>query len=306
MSDMKLQLGIEIGDAALKLALFDPEAKKVLNTAYLATEVSPLDDIYTFESVLQAWLDQHGYDSVDTITLTLSVFRGVFRQIYIPPEASSNIKEYLTWKLNLLTGLKPDTFYFDYHVLRGDKIVGFTVVLIAVRRVWVDAVRKGFRSKKISPQIFELDVVSIFNLLKQDGVFIEDEVQAVIKVDVAGVVLMFFSQDDIKAIRSVSTLELVGKSKDDAFNLLSQRILEQVNLAASENGAHVKTLTLCGELLNDPSFFEIFKSKFDSYELKLLDFFNNIRLPVDEESVSSILSCVGAIGASLRSSGGAS
>ena len=117
---------------------------------------------------------------------------------------------------------------------------------------------------------------------------------------------MFFSQDDIKAIRSVSTLELVGKSKDDAFNLLSQRILEQVNLAASENGAHVKTLTLCGELLNDPSFFEIFKSKFDSYELKLLDFFNNIRLPVDEESVSSILSCVGAIGASLRSSGGAS
>ena len=43
---MRLQLGIETGDAALNY-LFDPQAKRCRR---LPTETSPLDDIYTFET----------------------------------------------------------------------------------------------------------------------------------------------------------------------------------------------------------------------------------------------------------------
>lgn len=305
MSDVKLQLGIEVGDAALKLALFDPQSKKVLKTAHLVTETSPLDDVYTFEMVLQSWLQENDLESIESISLTVSAFRGLVRQIYVPSEASSNIREYLSWTLSLMTSVDPDAYYFDYHVLRGDNALGHTVILIAVRRIWVDAVRKGFRSKNIAPKIFEIDVVSLFNLLEFDGA-LTNNTECLIKADVSGVSLMWFSKDDLKALRCVSTLDLVDKSREEAYTLLSKNILEQLQLADDENNISVKRLKLCGELANDITFVDILKKHLEGYIIQLFDSFANIRLPVDEESAACTLDCVGAIGASLRSAGGQS
>jgi hypothetical protein len=303
MSDMKLQLGIEAGDAALKLSLFDPQAKKVLKTSYLPTETSPLDDIYTFETTLQSWLQENDLESIKSIALTVSVFRGLVRQVYIPPEASSSIRDYLSWTLSLMTNIDPDVYYFDYHTLNGDASLGYTVLLIAVRRVWVDAVRKGFRSKKIAPTIFELDVVSLYNLLEYDGA-LEKGTECLIKADFSGVTIMWMAKDDLKALRCVSTLELVDKSKEEAYLLLSKQVLEQLQLADEENGVSVKRIRLCGELTNDITFVNILREQLNGYTLTLLDSFANIRLPVDDESTACVLNCVGAIGASLRSAGG--
>lgn len=303
MSDMKLQLGIEVGDAALKLSLFDPQAKKVLKTSYLPTETSPLDDIYSFETTLQSWLQENDLESIESIALTVSVFRGLVRQVYVPPEASNSVRDYLSWTLSLMTSVDPDDFYFDYHILSGDNSLGYTVLLIAVRRVWVDAVRKGFRSKKLAPQIFEIDVVSILNLLDFDGA-LEKGTECVIKADISGVAMMWLAKDDLKALRCVSTLELVDKSKEDAYLLLSKHILEQLHLADDENGVSVKRLKICGELANDIAFVDILREQLKGYALTLLDSFANIRLPVDDESTACVLNCVGAIGASLRSVGG--
>lgn len=303
MSDMKLQLGIEVGDAALKMSLFDPEAKKVLKTSYVATETSPLDDIYSFETLLQSWLQENDLESIESIALTVSVFRGLVRQVYVPPEASKSIRDYLSWTLSLMTNVDPDVFYFDYHTLSGDASLGYTVILIAVRRAWVDAVRKGFRSKKIAPQIFEIDIISIFNLLELDGA-LEKGTECVLKADISGVSLMWLAKDDLKALRCVSTLDLVDKSKEDAYLLLAKHILEQLQLADEENGVSVKKIKLCGELANDIAFVDILRVQLEGYTLTLLDSFANIRLPVDDESTSCILNCIGAIGASLRTTGG--
>ena len=56
MSDTKLYMGIEVGDASLKVALLESAEKRILKTAVLNTETSPLNDVFTFENVLQEWL----------------------------------------------------------------------------------------------------------------------------------------------------------------------------------------------------------------------------------------------------------
>ena len=44
MSDTKIYMGIEVGDASLKVALLDSAERRVLKTAVLETETSPIDD----------------------------------------------------------------------------------------------------------------------------------------------------------------------------------------------------------------------------------------------------------------------
>ena len=55
-----MYLGIEVGDVSLKVALLDAAEKRVLKTAVLQTETSPIDDIFTFETVLQGWMEENG------------------------------------------------------------------------------------------------------------------------------------------------------------------------------------------------------------------------------------------------------
>ena len=64
MSDTKLYLGIEAGDASLKVALLDSAEKRVLKTAVLNTETSPLDDVFSFESALQDWVDENQIENI--------------------------------------------------------------------------------------------------------------------------------------------------------------------------------------------------------------------------------------------------
>ena len=84
MSDTKIYLGIEVGDASLKVALLDSAEKRVLRTAILQTGTSPLDDVYTFETVLQAWLESVQQESVEAVSLSIPAFRSVIRQVFVP------------------------------------------------------------------------------------------------------------------------------------------------------------------------------------------------------------------------------
>ena len=97
MSDTKLYLGIEAGDASLKVALLDSAEKRVLKTAVLNTETSPLDDVFSFESALQDWVDENQIENIRAISVTIPAFRSVVRQIYVPPEAVPNMEDYLKW-----------------------------------------------------------------------------------------------------------------------------------------------------------------------------------------------------------------
>ena len=299
MSDTKLYLGIEVGDVSLKVALLDAAEKRVLKTAVLQTETSPIDDIYTFETVLQGWMDENQLEEVEAISVTVPAFRSIVRQIFVPAEAVANIDEYIQWYLGLITNGDKGSYIVDYQVLSGDATFGQTVLLIAVRREWAEALRKGFRSKSLVPKGMEVDVLSLMNLMDvADGI---KEQECVIKADYFGVTLLWLSKDNLHALRCVSTLSLVNASMEEAAVILADGICEQMALAKEENGVpDVKEVHICGEMATEPLFVEKLREKLpEGCQLTLMDSFSNLRLPVDEADSAAVLNCAGAIGTAL-------
>lgn len=301
MSDTKKYLGIEVGAASLKLALLESAEteKRVVKTAVLATETSPLDDVFTFESVLQQWLDENQISPIEAISVTIPAFRSIIRKVYVPSEASANIGEYLQWYVGLITNGKDDSYIIDHKELSGDDEMGRSVLLIAARREWVDALRKGFRSKVLAPKSMEVDVLSIMNLMDVAEKVSEDT--CVVKADYSGVTLMWLNRDNPLALRCVSTLSLVDRSPEEAYVILSKEILEQIKLADSENKVHTAkpVIRLCGEMATDSQFLETLVSVLSDYQVSLLDTFAHLEMPAEEADASAVLGCSAAIGAAL-------
>lgn len=233
MSDKKLYMGIEVADASLKVAVFDVDERRVLKTAILETETSPLDDVFAFESVLEGWMEFAKIESVDAVSVTVPAFRSIVRQVFVPAEAAKTLDEYLKWYVSLITNADPGAYIIDYQVLSGSESLGFTVMLIAVRHQWVDNMRKGFRNKSLAPKSLDVDVLSVMNLMA----FAENmtELECVIKADYAGVTLIWLTKDNLQALRCVSTLPLVNKTKEEAYKILVEGIVEQIKVAQEEN-----------------------------------------------------------------------
>lgn len=300
MSDTKLFLGIEVGDTSLKVALLEPTEKRVIKTAVLQTEVRPIDDIFTFETVLQAWLDENQLENIDSISVTVPAFQSIIRQVFVPAEAVPNIAEYLQWYMGQISNADKDAYVLDYRELGGDASLGKTVLLIAVRREWVDALRKGFRSKNLIPKAMEVDVLSVMNLMDVGGLI--DGMECVIKANYTGVTMFWITKDKLHALRCVSTLSLVNaESMEAACSQLADDILEQMALAHEQNAVpEVKQVHLCGEMAMDPTFVQILREKVNGEcQLTLMDSFAGLRLPVDEADSTAVLCCTGAIGAAL-------
>lgn len=299
MSDTKIYLGVEAADASLKVALLDAAEKRVLKTAVLETESSPLDDVYAFETVLQGWLDFCQIDNVEAVSVSIPAFRSIVRQIFVPPEACKTIKEYLDWYVSLITNASASEYIIDYQILSGEESLGFTVVLIAVREQWVDNLRKGFRSKQLAPKAMDVDVISVMNLM---GYAENDkELTCVVKADYAGVTLLWHTKDNLQALRCVSTLPLVNKTKEEAYQILADGIAEQIYLAKRENAViETKEVHLCGEMAGDLMFVESLRKKLTDCQMTPMDSFSNLRLPTEAEDAAAVLTCAGAIGAALN------
>jgi hypothetical protein len=202
----------------------------------------------------------------------------------------------------LITNAKPEEYIIDYKILSGEESLGYTVMLIAVREQWVDNLRKGFRNKMLAPKAMDVDVLSIMNLL--DYAENITELTCVVKADYAGVTLLWQTKDNLSALRCVSTLSLVNKTKEEAYQILADSIAEQVQLAQSENAAIVtKSIQLCGEMANDLAFVSALREKMPECSLTPMDSFSNLRLPTEADDAAVVLSCVGAIGAALNVEG---
>lgn len=299
MSDTKLYLGIEAADASLRVALVDANERRVLKTAILETETSPLDDIYAFETVLQGWLDYCQIESVNAVSVTVPAFRAIVRQVFVPGEATANLDEYLKWYVSLISNADADAYIIDYQVLNGSDNLGMTVMLIAMRREWVDNMRKGFRNKALAPKALDVDVLSLMNLM--DFAENVNELECVIKADYAGVTMVWLTKDNLQALRCVSTLALVNKTKEEAYQILADGISEQIRIAQEENAAIVtKLVSLCGEMTSDLMFVENLRKNLQDCQFNLMDSFSNLRLPVEAEDSAAVLNCTGAIGAALN------
>lgn len=299
MSDTKIYMGVEVGDANLKVALVDGTERRVLKTAVLDTETSPLDDVYAFESAVQNWLEYCQIESVDAVSVSIPAFRSIVRQVFVPPEAAKNMDDYIKWYVSLITNAEANAYIIDYQILSGEESLGFTVMLIAVREKWVDNLRKGFRSKMLAPKAMDVDVLSIMNLVD----FAEDvtELTCVVKADYAGVTLLWLTKDNLQALRCVSTLSLVNKTPEEAYQFLVSGIAEQIRVAQEENAAIVtKQIRLCGDMANDMMFVEGLRQKLSDCQVIPMDSFSNLRLPTEAEDSAAVLSCAGAIGAALN------
>ncbi|SHK78747.1 type IV pilus biogenesis protein PilM [Fibrobacter sp. UWH4] len=299
MSDTKIYMGVEVGDANLKVALVDGTERRVLKTAVLDTETSPLDDVYAFESAVQNWLEYCQIESVDAVSVSIPAFRSIVRQVFVPPEAAKNMDDYIKWYVSLITNAEASAYIIDYQILSGEESLGFTVMLIAVREKWVDNLRKGFRSKMLAPKAMDVDVLSIMNLVD----FAENvtELTCVVKADYAGVTLLWLTKDNLQALRCVSTLSLVNKTQEEAYQFLVSGIAEQIRVAQEENAAIVtKQIRLCGDMANDMMFVEELRQKLSDCQVIPMDSFSNLRLPTEAEDSAAVLSCAGAIGAALN------
>ena len=299
MSDTKIYMGVEVGDANLKVALVERTERRVLKTAVLDTETSPLDDVYAFESAVQNWLEYCQIESVDAVSVSIPAFRSIVRQVFVPPEAAKNMDDYIKWYVSLITNAEASAYIIDYQILSGEESLGFTVMLIAVREKWVDNLRKGFRSKMLAPKAMDVDVLSIMNLVD----FAENvtELTCVVKADYAGVTLLWLTKDNLQALRCVSTLSLVNKTPEEAYQFLVSGIAEQICVAQEENAAIVtKQIRLCGDMANDIMFVEGLRQKLSDWQVIPMDSFSNLRLPTEAEDSAAVLSCAGAIGAALN------
>jgi len=298
MSDKKLYMGVEVADASLKVAVFDAEERRVLKTAVLETETSPMDDVFAFESVLEGWMEFAKIESVEAISVTVPAFRSIVRQVFVPPEAAKNLDDYLKWYVRLITNAEAGAYVVDYQVLSGNDNLGLTVMLIAIRHQWIDNMRKGFRNKSLAPKSLDVDVLSVMNLM--DFAENSKDLECVVKADYAGVTLLWLTKDNLQALRCVSTLSLVNKTREEAYAILADGIAEQISKAQEENAVIVtKLVNLCGEMASDPYFMECLRKVLPNCQLTLMDSFSNIRLPVEAEDSAAVLSCTGAIGAAL-------
>ncbi len=298
MSEKKLYLGIEVGDTSMKVALVDASAKKVVKAAVLPTETNPIYDIFLFESTLQQWVDDNEIKDIVATSVTMPATMSIIRKVYVPQEAVANKEQYLKWYMELFTNAEVSAYVVDSITLSGDDSLGYNELIMAVRKEWVDALRKGFRSRVLSPKSMEVDVLSLMNVMDV-GEKIKDAV-CVVKADFSGVTIVWMRRDELLALRCVSTLSMIGKTEDTAYPILANEILEQMTLVQSENSINgVSEVRICGEMASNEQFVNILMQKLSDYDASLLTSLS--QLPCDE-SVNPVdmICCVGAVGAALN------
>ena len=298
MSESKLYLGVEVGDHYMKVALVDASAKKVVKVAVLPVECNPIYDIFLFESTLQLWVDENQIKDIEATSVTVPAKMSIIRKVYVPPEAAANKEQYLKWYMELFTNADVSAYIVDSKTLSGDDAFGYNELVMAVRKEWVEALRKGFRSRMLAPKSMEVDVLSLMNVMDV-GEKIKDAV-CIVKADFEGVSIVWMRRDELLALRGVSTLSMVGKTADAAYPILADEIVEQMKLVETENGVSgVTDVRLCGEMVTEDSFVDLLIGKLSGYNVSLIRSLS--QLPSDE-SVDPInmVSCVGAIGAALN------
>ena len=298
MSDSKLYLGVEVGDHYMKVALVDASAKKVVKVAVLPVECNPIYDIFLFESTLQLWIDENQIKDVVATSVTVPAKMSIIRKVYVPPEAAANKGQYLKWYMELFTNAEAEAYIVDSKTLSGDDTLGYNELVMAVRKEWVDALRKGFRSRALAPKSLEVGVLSLMNVMDV-GEKIKDAV-CIVKADFDGVTIAWMRRDELLALRGVSTLSMVGKTADDAYPILADEIVEQIKLVETENAVNgVTDVRLCGEMASEDDFVEHLMGKLGGYNVSLLKSLS--QLPSDD-SVDPInmVYCIGAVGAALN------
>ena len=302
MSDTTLHLGIDAGELSLKVVLYDAEEKAVVKMASLDVPVSPLNDISTLETTIQNWLNETDIHDLASVSLTVSAFRAIVEQIFVPPEVP-DLDEYLKWFLSTRINDNVSHYLLDYQKVQGSKELGWTILFMALRSELVYVVRKGFKNKKLIPQLMNIDVLALLNLVEL-GYEDSNSKRCIVKADVSGVSVVWLSKDNLILYRGISTLDLVGKNQTEAYQLLSKNIAACIQNVSKEFNIKTEAIELCGDIATDSLFFETLQMTLPGNPVQLLNALPKIKLNVDEAEASYLPLCAGALGVALQAAEG--
>lgn len=302
MAKSTIHLGIEAGESALKFALLDVKAKKVLRTEVVHLEKSPLSSSAYFENAVNEWMSAHSLPKPACINVALPAYRGTIRDVTLPADAD-DVHDYLRWELCAALGVSsPDDFYFDYE-LQPDSRKPVRAVVAAFRRSMLDVFR-GIHKKDLQPAVVEPDLFSLLNLYEMaDG--LASELRCVIKADRAGILAAWGNDSGIVALRWCATTGLGVDPDSEIFPRMAESLAQSIADSGSSYKDAFKTIRICGELSTETGFTDVLAQqlKTQGFELSLWDSFLKLSLNAEGNFPRNVLHCCGAIGVALRAAG---
>lgn len=295
-------LGIEIGDTSLKLALFDHKKRRVLRIGVVEVASHPLREVDLLEKTIQQWCESFPEINSSSICLSIPTRLSVVRQVTIPAEIKEE-REYVEWEFSTAVNSPRSEYYMDFHTLATGRGQPKVAIVGAIRKIWLDSMRKGFQHRDIIPGTVEIDAFSLLNLMEVGILGNKNAVVCVVKVDRTGVIVVWGQAGSLRALRWVSVSALSTLGRMDAFMALAQDLTQELHkgfsLVGVDNAAG-QIVHLCGDLSIESDFVDALRKASPDFLYHLLDSFHRIQLDVDASTASKIPLCATAIGVALR------
>jgi len=295
-------LGIEVGDTSLKLALFDHKQHKVLRLGVVEVSAHPLREVELLEKAILQWMDY--VPDTDSLSVVLAVPTriSVVRRIELPRELK-DVREYVEWEFANAINAPRGDYYMDFEVIKASGRHPALAIVGAMRKVWLDTVRKGFQRRNLVPSVVEVDAFSLLNLMEAGLQAQKTAIACIVKVDRTGVIVVWGQNGSLKAIRWVSVSLLSTMGRVDAFKGLAADLTDQLHKGFAQVGveeAAGQIVHLCGDLSVEADFVDALRKSSPDFLYHLLDSFHRIQLDAEGASSNKAPLCAAAIGAALR------
>jgi len=295
-------LGIEVGDTSLKLALFDHKHRRVTRVGVVEVPSHPLREVDLLEKTISQWAE--GIPDVTSPRIILSIPSRlcVVRRVQIPA-AVPNPREYVEWEFSTAVNAPRSDYYFDYHQVGPSSSQGQTAIVGAIRKIWLDTIRRGFQRRELVPGVVEVDAFSLLNLLEVGIAGPKAGLVCVVKVDRTGVIVVWGQAGSLLSLRWVSVSALSTLGREDAFRTLAEDLTSELHKGFAQVGvdkAAGQIVHLCGDLSVEDDFVAALRSSSPDFLYHLLDSFHRIQLDADGSTTSKAPLCATAIGAALR------
>ncbi len=294
-------LGIEVGDTSLKLALFDHKMNRILRLGVVEVSSHPLREIDILEKAIQEWLEFAPDLQSSHITLSVPTRLAVVRRIEIPHEIK-DVKEYVEWEFSTAVNSPRSEYYMDYQLVPGVRKQPRVAVVGAIRKVWLDTMRRGFQRKDLVPGVIEVDAFSLLNLIETGILGNKHHPVCAVKVDRTGVIVAWGQDGVLSALRWVSVSSLSTMGRMEAFQSLAHDLTAELHKGFAQVGidnAAGQIVHLCGDLSIESDFVDALRKSSPDFLYHLLDSFHKIQLDAEGSTGKAPL-CATAIGAALR------
>lgn len=295
-------LGIEVGDTSLKLALFDHKKNRVLRLGVVEVASHPLREVDLLEKTILQWTEYAPDLQSPQICLSIPTRLAVVRRIEIPPEIK-DVREYVEWEFSSAVNSPRSEYYMDFHEVHPVRKQPKLAIVGAIRKVWLDTMRKGFQRRDLVPGVVEVDAFSLLNLLETGILGHKNTTVCVVKVDRTGVIVVWGQGGILSALRWVSVSSLSTMGRVEAFQSLAQDLTAELHKGFAQVGidsAAGQIVHLCGDLSVESDFVEALRKSSPDFLYHLLDSFHRLHLEADGSTASKAPLCATAIGAALR------